>query len=163
MRTAQWAIILWWALAARPLAAADLDPNAVAAKVGNEVISVRQCEREIKRIAPQLPSDPAALQSLRRSAVQACIDRAAALQQLVAQKEAATEADVDQMIGRLQKQLAARDIVWEQHVAAQGLSPDEYRAEIRWGLSWDAALERYLTDENLKRVFAKSPRDFDGT
>lgn len=163
MRYAQWAIGFCLALAALPLAAADLDPNAVAAKVGDEVISVRQCEREVKRIAPQLPSDPAALQSLRRSALQACIDRAAALQQLTAQKEAATEADVEQMIGRLQKQLAARDITWEQHVAAQGLSPDEYRTEIRWGLSWDAALERHLTEENLKRVFAKSPRDFDGT
>lgn len=143
--------------------AGELDPNAVAVKVGDEAITVRAVERELSRAIPQLPEDAAALAKLRAAALQAMVQRRLALQQLAQQQQAATNADVDLTVTRLQQELKARGITWAAHLMEQGLNEEEYKAELRWRMSWSAYLKEQLTDENLVRYFARNQRHFDGT
>ena len=143
--------------------AAERDPDAIAVQVGEEKISIRVVERQLKRATPTLPEDPAALRRLRAAAAEAVARRALVLQELIAQNKAATVADVEQAVARLKKELAARDGKWEEHLASVGLSESEYLTETRWRLSWEAYLRGQLVEPNLQRYFEKHRREFDGT
>lgn len=138
-----------------------LDPDAVAARVGEATISVRVVEREMKRATPKLPEDPQALRRLRAATLEVAVLRALVLQELVVQKKAATAADVELAIDRLKKMAAARGAKWD--VQKFGLTEAEYHAEQRWRLSWDAYLREQLADDNLRRYFERHQREFDGT
>jgi parvulin-like peptidyl-prolyl isomerase len=138
-------------------------PDAVVAMVGDEPITMRVVDRELTRARGKLPVIEAELGPARAVALDACIQRSLVLQELIAQKKAASPAEVDVAVNRLKKELAARDTTWEKHLAKQGLSDAEMRTELRWGLSWDAYLKDQLSDPNLERYFQRHAREFDGT
>lgn len=143
--------------------AADLDPDAIAVRIGEEKISIRVVERQLKRATPTLPEDPAALRRLRAAAAQAVARRALVLQELIAQHKAATIADVEQAVARLKKDVEARGGKWDEHLSRVGLSEAEFLAETRWRMTWEAYLREQLVDANLQRYFEKHRREFDGT
>jgi parvulin-like peptidyl-prolyl isomerase len=138
-------------------------PDTVLATVGEDSITARVVDRELTRARGKLPAVEAELAPARAVALDACIQRALVLQELIAQRKAASPAEVDVAVTRLKKELAARDTTWEKHLAKQGLSDAEMRTELRWGLSWDAYLKEQLSDPNLERYFQRHAREFDGT
>lgn len=143
--------------------AEPLADDTVAARVGDISITARVVERQLRAAVDPLPMDPAQLQVLRKAALETAIERVRVLRELEAQGKAASRADVDLAIRRLEKELAARDQTWADHLEKSGLSEAEYRDEVRWRLSWSAYLKEQLTDENLKRYFERHRRQFDGT
>jgi parvulin-like peptidyl-prolyl isomerase len=156
-------LLLSLALLLMATAALGQSPDTILATVGDAPISVRVVDRELTRSSKKLPMVAAELAAARATALEACIQRALVLQELIAQKKAASSAEVEVAVTRLKKELAARDTTWEKHLAKQGLSDAEMKAELRWGLSWDAYLKEQLSDPNLERYFQRHAREFDGT
>jgi parvulin-like peptidyl-prolyl isomerase len=145
------------------LDAAELDPDAVAVTVGEQAISVRVMERELRKVTPQLPEEAAALERLRTAVCETMVKRALVQQALAAQKQGASEADAAQAVKKLQQDVADRGLTWEAHLKAMGLSEAEFKTELRWQLSWESHLNEQLTDAQLQRYFEQHARDFDGT
>lgn len=154
-----WLMVCGW-VADRATAA---DSTVVAATVGDDPITIGAAERERKRLTPELPAATTAAAILQATALQACIQRSLVLQELAAQKKAASDADVEQALARLKKQVAARETKFADYLAKIGLDETQLRNELRWGLTWDAYLKEQLTDANLERYYQKHAKDFDGT
>ena len=91
------------------------------------------------------------------------IDRKLVLRRLVRTGLAASQADVDLALSRLEKQLAERNLTLAEHCREIGLTIDDIRQTLLWQLSWQAYLDKQLTPQNLERYFAEHRRDFDGT
>jgi parvulin-like peptidyl-prolyl isomerase len=154
-------------LAAEPPRASGEDASAsaavVAAYVDGQPLTVAEIVREVERLnrpnEPTAITDPALLAEVREH----LIDRRLAQQRLAALGQVASQADIDLALERLEKQLAAQNIRPADHYQEIGQTRDEVRAALRWQLSWQAYLQRQLTDENLRKYFAQHTREFDGT
>jgi parvulin-like peptidyl-prolyl isomerase len=153
-------------LSAQPLTVeseiADVAGAIVVAEVNGEPITAAEVAREAERVGgnrPPASNDPALLTQLREH----LIDRRLAQQRLAALGQSASEADVDLALHRLEKQLAAQNILPADHYQQIGQTREQVRAALRWQLSWQAYLARQLTDENLQKYFAQHAREFDGT
>jgi parvulin-like peptidyl-prolyl isomerase len=154
-------------LAAEPPRASGEDASAsaavVAAYVDGQPITAAEILREVERLnrpsEPAASMDPALLAEIREH----LIDRRLAQRRLTAMGLAASEADIDLALERLEKQLAAQNIRPADHYQEIGQTRDEVRAALRWQISWQAYLARQLTDENLQMYFAQHAREFDGT
>jgi parvulin-like peptidyl-prolyl isomerase len=66
-------------------------------------------------------------------------------------------------MGRLAKRLARTGKSLEQYCREQDLDRDGLRRLLRWQIGWQGFLQRYLTDENLRKYFREHRREFDGT
>lgn len=163
MRNAQTFGVVAWLLSASTLLAQGATSSTPAATVDQEVITIGVAERERKRISPSLPDDPTEAAAQQATALAACVQRTLVLQELTAQKKAASTADVEQSLTRIQKQLKERGATLESYLKQLSLTESQLRDELRWGLTWDAYLQTQLTDANLQRYFEKHRREFDGT
>jgi parvulin-like peptidyl-prolyl isomerase len=139
------------------------DEPVVAARVDGAVVSKAEVELEFRRaFGKQQLSDEqraAAWQAAREQV----IDRRLVLAYLERSKQAASEQDVDFTVAQLENELKAQDLTLPQHLAQVGLSLEEMRRALAWKLSWNKYLEKYLTEENLQKYFARHQREFDGT
>ena len=48
------------------------------------------------------------------------------------------------------------------YLSRAGLDEAQFRRNLRWQLGWQKYLDRYVTDENLKKYFEQHRADFDG-
>jgi parvulin-like peptidyl-prolyl isomerase len=91
------------------------------------------------------------------------IDRKLVLRRLVRTGQAASQADVDLALSRLEKQLAERNLTLGDHCREIGLTVEDIGQTLLWQLTWQAYLDKQLTPQNLQRYFQEHRRDFDGT
>ena len=135
----------------------------VAAKVEGQPITVGEVLREVERVVGRQATAPDLALVLRAEALAKLVDRQLILRNLERSKLAASTAEVDLMVSRLQGRLEPRRITLAQHLTSLGLDEGAWRRQIAWQVSWERYLERYLTDENLARYFAQHIREFDGS
>jgi parvulin-like peptidyl-prolyl isomerase len=95
------------------------------------------------------------------------IDRGLVLKRLVRLGEAASTADVDHALAKLEKQVTDQGISLAEHYKQLGITRDQVRHALVWKLSWQQSWQQYLGkqlhDENLQKYFERNRRDFDGT
>lgn len=142
--------------------APGLDPR-VAATVDGKPIYLRQVTREIKRVFKDRPIDPAARDLIEAQTLEQLVRRRLILRYLESKKLGVSEIELTRAQQRVEKQLGVENITLEQFLTRSGLSDDEFRDALSWQIGWKRYLDRYLTDENLKRYFDQHRRQFDGT
>lgn len=135
----------------------------IAATVEGQPITVGEVLREVERALAGRPAGADAELILRAEALAKLVDRQLILRNLARTKLAASTAEVDLMVSRLQGRLEPRRITLAQHLNALGLDEGALRRQIAWQVSWGRYLERYLTDDNLARYFERHAREFDGS
>jgi parvulin-like peptidyl-prolyl isomerase len=158
-------------LAAEPLAAVPPSRTAdgaagsatIVAHVEGVAITAADVAREHDRLHRRGPEESSTNPALLAEIREHLIERRLAQKRLTALGLAASEADIDLALERLEKQLTAQNIRPADHYQQIGQTRDEVRAALRWQISWQAYLARQLTDENLQKYFAQHAREFDGT
>lgn len=135
----------------------------VAATVGEVPVYADEVERELRRVLSGRQADENALRFLRAKTLQQLIDRQLILAWLAEKRQAATDQDVQLAQTQLEKRLAVREITLQAYTQRLGMHADDLPRALRWQLSWQRFLDRYLTDENLKNYFKDHHADFDGT
>ena len=100
---------------------------------------------------------------LRAQATRQLVDRLVILQWLEKHRQAATDQDVAAAIKRLAKQLGQREISVDDYLQRRRMTTAELEKSLKWKLSWQRFLQRFLTDANLEKYFVDHRREFDGT
>ena len=133
------------------------------ATIDGEPVSVIEVERELATAYPNRKLEGSERKALLARARDQVIDRRLVLQRLARQGEAASDADVDHALARLEKQVTDQGQNLDEHYVRLGTSRETVRQTLLWQLSWNAYLGKHLTDENLSKYFERYRRDFDGT
>jgi parvulin-like peptidyl-prolyl isomerase len=134
----------------------------VAATVNDDPIYADQVERELRRALKGRQADAGALKFLTAKTLQQLIDRQLILAWLAEKGRAATDQDVQLAQTQLEKRLAAREITLADYATRLGMQAGDLPRALRWQLSWQRFLDRYLSDVNLKNYFQRNQAKFDG-
>lgn len=157
------------ALITTPVSAQDADPpqtpppRAIAANVAGVPIYVDDVERELRRVLDGRQTDDNAWKFLQAKTLQQLIDRQLILAWLAEKKQAATDQDVQLAQTQLEQRLATREITLAAYVERLGMPAEDLPRALRWQLSWQRFLDRYLSAENLQNYFQDHHAEFDGT
>jgi parvulin-like peptidyl-prolyl isomerase len=143
-------------------AAAQSPPVAVAS-IDGEPVYAGEVERELATAYPNRPLAGEERLTLLARARDQVIDRRLVLRRLVRMGEAASAADVDHALAKLEKQVTDQGRSLTEHYERLGATRDQVRQTLVWQLSWQAYLNKHLTDDNLARFFERNRQAFDGT
>ncbi len=138
-------------------------PRVIAATVADVPVYADEVERELRRVLAGRQADENALKFLQAKTLQQLIDRQLILAWLAENKQAATDQDVRLAQTELEKRLAAREITLADYVQRLGMPAEDLPRALRWQLSWQRFLDRYLSDKNLQNYFQTHRAEFDGT
>jgi len=138
-------------------------PPVQVAAIDGEPIFAAEVERELAEAFRNRKLEDDQRRKLLLRARDQVIDRRLVLQRLVRLGEAASPADVDYALAKLEKQVADQGVALAEHYKQLGTSRDEVRQALAWKLSWQKYLGKQLTDQNLQTYFERNRRDFDGT
>ena len=152
-----------------PLAGQETDATnaaavrVVAATVNDVPVYVDEVEHELRRVLKGRQTDAGALTFLKAKTLQQLIDRQLILAWLATTRPAATDQDVQLAQTQLEKRLATREITLANYVERLGMQDGDLPRALRWQLSWQRYLDRYLSDINLQNYFKRNHARFDGT
>jgi parvulin-like peptidyl-prolyl isomerase len=138
-------------------------PPQVVATVDNAPIGAAEVEREVALALRRQKVEGEALKRLRQQALEQVIDRHLVLRFLQANKQGASNEDVDFALARLVRQLKAKETALAAHLKSIGMTEPELRRELLWKISWGRYVEAHTSDENLKKYFDLHRSDFDGS
>jgi parvulin-like peptidyl-prolyl isomerase len=124
---------------------------------------VDEVERELRRVLGRRQADDNALRFLQAKTLQQLIDRQLVLVWLEGKRQAATDQDVELAQTQLEKRLATRELTLAAYAERLGMHADDLPRALRWQLSWQRFLDRYISDENLQNYFKDHHVEFDGT
>jgi parvulin-like peptidyl-prolyl isomerase len=156
------AVVLFWIAIPSPASRAD-EAVPIAATVGQDFVYVAEVEREVARVVNERPVEPLAKRVLQAKALQQLIDRRLIVHWLQSKGQAASPAEIDLSIQRLDNRLAQREMTLAQHLSDLKTSELELRRRLEWQIGWQRFLARYMTDAYLEKYFEQHRRDFDGT
>ena len=146
------------------LEATDPPPaRVVAATVRDVPVYTDEVDRELRRVLAGRQADAGALKFLQAKTLQQLIDRQLILAWLAEKRRAATDQDVQLAQTQLEKRLAAREMTLTTYAERLGMHADDLPRALRWQLSWQRFLDRYLSEENLQNYFQRHHAEFDGT
>jgi parvulin-like peptidyl-prolyl isomerase len=159
------ALVCWWGLtgACETSAADDSSSAAIVATVDDEPIHRGELDRELARTLGDRQAEKAALRALRAETLAHLIDKRLVAAFLQQNGLAASSAEIDREMRRIEAQLQSRQSTLAAYLEQTGLSRAELERWAAWQIGWQRLLDRYLTDDNLQRYFARHRRDFDGT
>ncbi len=149
---------------AQELAETDTNANlAIAATVDGQPIYVNEVDREVAKVIRGREIEPAALKLLKAQALEQLIGQRLILSYLQERGSSASDQDLQLEIERIEKSLATQNLTLDDYLQKSGLSGAELQHALRWQMSWEKYLDRYLSDKNLETYFEKNRRQFDGT
>ncbi len=141
-----------------------LGSKTILARIGVQTIDIADVDFFLgRRPKDDLPALPF---TTRENALHLFALQRQALETLRAQKLAVTDAEIDDWIvaqsGASEPQRTLENVI--QTICQQhGLSREKYRAHVAFRLSWQRYLDNQLTEDNLKKHFARQHARFDGT
>ncbi len=144
-------------------AAADGTPLRAAATVNGSPITVHDIKLELSRARIDRQTDSPDLPYLQAQTLRQLVARELVLQWLSGRDQSASQAEIDLAITRLTKQLDQRETSLADYLASRHMSHDDLQRALRWQLSWERFLQRYITDDNLEKFFQQRRVHFDGT
>ncbi len=138
-------------------------PRLVAAEVNDIPIFVDEVGRELRRVLGNRQTDQTALRFLQAKTLQQLIDRQLILAWLAEKGQVATDQDIELAQSRLEKRLSARGMTIAAYLERLEMQPGDLARALRWQLSWQRFLDRYLSEKNLQSYFLDHRIEFDGT
>ncbi|MCA9187255.1 MAG: peptidylprolyl isomerase [Pirellulaceae bacterium] len=93
----------------------------------------------------------------------ALVARELALSALTRNGWGVSQETVELELSRFEKRLGEKEMTIEEFCQQAKMDLGALRREIAWQLGWNSYLSAKITDENLQKLFAARPRDFDGT
>jgi parvulin-like peptidyl-prolyl isomerase len=143
--------------------ASGQSPSVKVAAIDGEPIFAAEVERELAEAYGDRKLADDQRRALLVRARDQVIDRRLVLKRLVRLGEAASAADVDHALAKLEKQVTDQGVSLAEHYKQLGTTRDQVRNALVWKLSWQQYLAKQLHDENLQKYFERNHRDFDGT
>lgn len=142
----------------------DAQGETVAALVDGQPIFTREVERLVRQAAGGAGEvNPAALPLLKAQALDELVKRRLVLAYARQTGSGPSAAEVEAALAEMQTALKAQGRALEDWLAAEGLDAEELRGELRWKLTWEKYLARYLTDQRRCAYFEAHRRELDGT
>lgn len=135
----------------------------VAATVNGVSIPVAAVDQHLKQFLQDRPLAPEAVEVFRAQTLAQLVDRELILQWLAKKEQQASPADVELELQRFTQELGRRGIELDQFLEQRQLERSDLQHSMLWRLSWSRFLDRYQTDENIRRYFEDRRRQFDGT
>jgi parvulin-like peptidyl-prolyl isomerase len=133
----------------------------VAATVDGAPILVAQVRQALAQAQPARPLTEREQALIEAEALDQLIRRALVEKAIAHLSPSPTE--IDQALARLQAQLAAQQLPFEQFLAQRKQSAEEFRRLLAWQLTWERHLAEHLTESRLEACFAAHRRELDGT
>jgi peptidyl-prolyl cis-trans isomerase SurA len=133
------------------------------AKIDGEPVFAAEVERELAQAYGTRKLEGDERRTLLVRARDQVIDLRLVLRKLIQQGDAASPADIDHTLAKLEKQVTDQGVALTEHYRQLGTTRDEVRQSLQWKLSWQKYLARHLTEANLQTYFERHRRDFDGT
>lgn len=137
----------------------------VVARVDDVPIHRSQLEWEVKKAFRSQVNQGSNSQreTIREQALELLIRRQIVLKFLTANGLAATDSEIDREIQRIEKQLERLEKTLSDFLADRGSNAKVLRSDLQWQLSWQKALAKYMSDENVQKYFDQRKRHFDGS
>ncbi|HSQ57186.1 MAG TPA: peptidylprolyl isomerase, partial [Gemmata sp.] len=135
----------------------EVVPTGNAAVVNGQVIP----EKAVYRALRQFPDS--ARDMARKEIMAHLIENAMIDQYLNAIKINVTDAEINDLINGLKKELLEAKKDYAKELQAMLLSEDEFRTEVIAQMKWEKFVKQQGTDAELKKLFDSSPDVFDGT
>ena len=135
----------------------------VVARVNGDAVYVIDVEQQVAKALRGREAHPEAMKLLQAQATEQLIGRQVILQTLAEKKVAANAKEIGVEVDRIRKQLAVTGATLEDHLKKTNQDEASLRRTLKWQLSWQRYLDRYLSDENLEKFYAQHRRHFDGT
>jgi peptidyl-prolyl cis-trans isomerase SurA len=134
----------------------------IAAKVGNQIISVEQVDKLLAQTLDDRPLSDEVKTMMRAKALDQLVGQSLVIEYFRAQGNLASDDDVRLALERLQEELKSVEQTLDQYLVEQGLTRESLMNQFRFRLSWMAYLQSSLTDENLQKHFNRFRRELDG-
>jgi parvulin-like peptidyl-prolyl isomerase len=163
LRILPWALALLIGHELLPILFAQESNPPIAATVDDQAVLVKDVLRELEKVPTSTNAEGINRDYLIAATLQRLIDRRLAEQWIQRSGEGATGSDVELARDRLKKRLERAGKTLDDYCREQDLDPIELQRLLRWQIGWQAFLDRYLTDDNLRKYFAEHRREFDGT
>jgi peptidyl-prolyl cis-trans isomerase C len=90
------------------------------------------------------------------------IDQRLVYQHLLSSGQAATAQAVDAEIKAIGERLAKEKKTWPKHLKSKGYTQTTFRRQIAWRITWQAFLQKAITDKSLEAYFNKHRPHYDG-
>ena len=146
-----------------PLAAQQAGQRVVAATVGDATIYVDEVREQLQRGLKGRQVEPAARPALQAHSLRQLIDRELIYGYLKQRKIAASAGEIKAEIDEIELRLAMQKQTLAGFLKETGQTRQAFEKALIWKLSWEAYLERNVTDRNLEAYFKANRSRFDGT
>lgn len=139
--------------------------DVVVAKVNSAKIYKSQLLQQLVRTVGVRPTGLTKEQDgqLQASALQQLVGQQIVVEYLKSKSLAATNEEIELEIERLRSRAESVGKTFEEVLKESGNTVETLKQTLRWQRSWGSYLESQMTDENMKRVFARNKRLLDGT
>jgi parvulin-like peptidyl-prolyl isomerase len=143
----------------------DGKPRELAAKVDGRPIYAAQVDRLIQRtLGGRPPLEGFALTQMRARTLEQLVSRQIILSYLEKNRVAASDQDLTLELARIEKLLKEQDLTLAEYLEqARLLDMDDLRGTLAWQLGWQRFLDKWLTEENIKKHYDRERAQFDGT
>lgn len=156
--------LIFLALLSSCLAFAQADDDAtIAARVGSDVILVREVRREMKQALGDRKVIGKDEEILEAQTLGLLVNRQLVLQYLTATQQGYSESEIDQSIAKLEKRLKQQQKTLAEQLAELHMSEAELRRVLAWENGWPKYLATKVVPANLEKYFDQHRREFDGT
>ena len=135
----------------------------VAATVDDIPLYAGEVEWIVERAAGKSQLDAAARDPLRAAALDQLVRQQIALSELERQNEACTRQELELALTRFSEELKRQGKTLEDVCRERRFPKVAFERGMRWRMSWNAYLNKTLTEEHLQRYYETHRRDFDGT
>jgi parvulin-like peptidyl-prolyl isomerase len=146
---------------AEPTAGAE--PGTVAARVGEQPITVGQVRQFLHGVTGEHAVNPQVLAFVEAQALEQLVDRQLVTLFLDRQGVKLGDGELDAAVKSLEQQAGQQPGGLAALAAKRGISVDSLREQLAWELRWKKYLIGEMTDDKLKAFFQAHRPEFDGT
>ena len=147
----------------RAAAAPEGAPQAVAATVGSEQITVAELNAAVQAALQGRPATPQTLVLLQAQLLEQLVDRKLVQGYLQRNELLASAGDVDRAFEEMKQKLAAQKVAIEDLLKQRSLTEDALRRQLAWELGWKAYVAKQTGDAELEAYFNANRKEFDGS
>lgn len=163
-------LVLALLLMAMPAGAEEV--NRVVAVVGEDVITALDLDKLVKSMEAQLgriddPAEAAARKKqMRKVALERLIEDRIFQQEVKRQKIGVSQAEIDRYIERIKSRNQISEKQFAAHLSRRGLTPDEYKAELRKDILKQKLIQRavkqqvVISDDQVQEYYKKNIKEY---
>jgi parvulin-like peptidyl-prolyl isomerase len=135
----------------------------IAAKVGEDTISVAEVHNEMRMVLKDRVLSEAERRTIEAQTLGLLVNRQLVVRFLESKMIGASEADINQTMDEVKAKLAQQKRTLPDYLKSIGITEADMRRSLSWELGWPKYVSAKYTPKNLSAYFENYRRHFDGT